>query len=118
MTTRSIDDDDLKVLFFEFLHTLRCNDHWIRLCVTSIEWNPCFCSVLFDLIKSTSSEGIGTNQASLPAFPLVVVGELCTCGSFTRSLQADKHDDVVSALGWLPCFSTRINQLHQLLVHG
>ena len=42
----------------------------------SIKGDPCFSGVLLQLVKGPSSEGVRTDEAGLPALPLVPVGQL------------------------------------------
>lgn len=52
----------------------------------SIEGYPGLCTVLFDLIESSGSEGISTNEAAAPALALVVIRELGARGGLTGPL--------------------------------
>ena len=52
---------------------------WVRLRnqpLPSIEGNSGFGGVLLQLVKSTGTESVSADQACLPAFTLVVVGQL------------------------------------------
>ena len=73
----------------------------------SIERNASFCSILLQLIISSSSvksidlisymmdilqmeisipEGVSTDKAGFPVLLFVVVSKFCACGSFSRAL--------------------------------
>ena len=52
---------------------------WVRLRnqpLPSVEGNSGFGGVLLQLVKSTGTESVSADQARLPAFTLVVVGQL------------------------------------------
>lgn len=94
MPTRSIDYDDFKLLFFEEIHTFLCNLNWISFFLVPKEGTLDFSSIHFQLFKGTSSECIGAHKTYSPPLPHVVVCEFSTSGSLTRTLQANKHDNI------------------------
>ena len=53
----------------------------------SIKWYFSFSCILFQLIESTSTECICANQAGLPSFSLIPVGQLGHCCGFACTLQ-------------------------------
>ncbi|KAI6747696.1 hypothetical protein HG531_008238 [Fusarium graminearum] len=75
-------------------------------------------SVLLQLIKSTGSEGVGTDQTSLEASRLVVSRELCTGRCLSGTLETDKHDDIALALLWSERFGVGIDEFDEFIEDG
>merc|ERR1719285_1226285 len=57
-----------RILVFVHLHPISSNNCGINFCIASIERNASFCSILFQLIISSSSECVSTDQAGFPVF--------------------------------------------------
>lgn len=58
-----------------FLSSINILEH-LNKKTPSVEWNPGFGRILLDLIESTCSERVGTDDARLPILPLVEISHL------------------------------------------
>jgi hypothetical protein len=143
MPPRSVDDDYLEALGFKLLNALSRDDDRVRFGVAavkrhvsnrkfssrhlpdapSVKRHTGLYSVLLELVKSTCTEGIGTDEGRLETSPLIVDGQLwhrssmirsrrekerekrtnlCTAGCLSAALQTDKHDNIRLAFLRLP----------------
>ena len=69
--------------------------------------------ILFQLIKSTSTECICTDHGRFESLLLVEVGQFCNGRRFTSSLQADKHDNIRFPFLWAKRLLSRVYEVHQ-----
>ena len=74
--------------------------------------------ILLQLIIGASSEGVSTDKTRLPAFLLVVVGQLCAGGRLAGALETNHHDHVRPAFHWQVGLDAGVDQLDQLLEDG
>jgi len=91
MATRSIHDDNLVFILAEISDTSLRNLHGICLILVTVKWALDLGSVHLKLGEGTSAECISADDANLPAFLHVVVGEFRASSSLTGALETDKH---------------------------
>jgi len=77
----------------------------------SIKWDSSFCCILFKLVVGTSSKSVSADQTGFPILFHVVIGQLGTCGGFSRTLQTYKHDDIRTSSNWLEWLDSGVNEL-------
>ncbi|GBE60472.1 branched-chain amino acid aminotransferase 4-amino-4-deoxychorismate lyase, putative [Babesia ovata] len=94
VTTGGIDDDDVVLLLLELGHTFSSNPDGIGLAVATEKGNFHLGRILLQLVKGTGTECVRANQRSAPPLALVVVRKLGAGCRFTRTLQADEHDNI------------------------
>ena len=115
MPSRSIDNDHLESVIFKILYSFLSNLDRISFCFMSIERTFDFCSILSQLIKSTSSERITTDQSYSPPLPHIVISKFGTSSSLTSSLQTNKHDNISLSSLKLIRFLLRFQEISHLL---
>ena len=117
MSSRSIYNDHFITFFFEIFYTIISNLDRISFSVTSIKRHLDFSTILFQLIKSTSSESICTYQSYSPSLLFIMISIFSTSGSLTTSLKSYEHYDILFPPFRLESFLSTIQQTSQLLNH-
>ena len=118
MSTGGIDDDDLEALLLKLVNTFAGDLGGVCLGQGTVVGDLGFGGILFQLIKGTGSERVGTNEAGSEASRLVMSGELGTCRRLTGTLQTDEHDDIGLALLGLERLGMGVNELDEFIEDG
>ena len=94
VSTRSINDNDLILLFPEESYTLVSNLYWIGLVLVTKEGALDLGSIHFELFESTSSKRVCANETDSEPTLHVVVRKFGTSGGLSRPLKSYEHDNV------------------------
>jgi len=118
VTTRGIHDDNFEFLLFKEVNTLFGDFNWICLFLVTEERALDLGCIHFKLLEGTSTERISAHQANSPSLLHVMISKLCTCGSLSRSLQANEHDHIWLSLLELIGRILAVQHISKLIDHS
>ena len=118
VSTRGIDDNDLKLLLLEEVDTLFSDLDRVSLLLVAEEGTLDLGGIHLELLESTSSESVCADETYAPALFHVMICEFGTSCCFTRSLQTDEHDNVGLALLELIGLVLALKHHRKLLDHS